>query len=188
MVNVGTKGKGHRQVKPLKLRSEINGDTLIIHIRPSRNDLKATRDFLSYTIDSLEAANRGKINIMDFLLANQGLQSPYANTVYSWEEKQTSASFPLPPDDIKQLKMGCDVRFPRVLLMEEDEDSSWTNDGRWTMDDGIVEDLQRNSHEATTVVAAGDIKGCRRGRHQGSSPQRQHRGGETKPEEEALLL
>jgi len=178
MVNVGTKGKGHRQVKPLKLRSEINGDTLIIHIRPSRNDLKATRDFLSYTIDSLQAAKRDKINIMDFLLANQGLQSPYANKVFSWEEKKTSASFPLPPDDIKQLKMGCDVRSPRVLLMEEDEDSSWIGDGRWTMDNGIV--------EATPVVAAGDIKSCHPWRHQGSSPQRQHRGGETKPEAQDL--
>jgi hypothetical protein len=170
MVTVGTKGKGHHQVEPLKLRSEIIKDTLIIHIRQSRNDLKATRDFLSYTIDSLNATKRDKINIMDFLLANQGLRR--GNKVFSWAEQKASAKFSLPPDDIdytshvrsveaheKQLKMGCDVRFPRVLLMEEDEDSSWTEDGRWTMDDGIVEDLQGNSHEPTMVVAAGDIKG-----------------------------
>ena len=81
MVNVGTKGKGHHQVEPLKLRSEIIKDTLIIYIRPSRNDLKATRDLLSYTIDSLDATKCDKINIIDYLLANRGLHR--GNEVFS---------------------------------------------------------------------------------------------------------
>ena len=40
------------QVTPLTLRSEVNGDCIIIQIGPNRNDLEATRDFLSHTLDN----------------------------------------------------------------------------------------------------------------------------------------
>ena len=120
-------------VTPLTLRSEVKGDCLIIQIGPNRNDLEATRDFLSHTLDSLAATKFNKNNLMDHLLATTSFRR--GDVVFSWAEKKISATFALPPDDIdyhshvqsmeareKKVRMGCDVRLARVLLMEDDED------------------------------------------------------------------
>ena len=55
------------QVTPLTHRSEVNGDCIIIQIGPNRNDLEATRDFLSHTLDSLAATKFNKSNVIDHL-------------------------------------------------------------------------------------------------------------------------
>ena len=153
----------------LALRSEVNGDCIIIQIGPNRNDLEATRDFLSHTLDSLAATKFNKNNLMDHLLATTSFRR--GDVVFSWAEKKISATFALPPDDIdyhshvqsmeareKKVRMGCDVRLARVLLME----------GRGWKD----EDLQGNSHEATSLDFSQEFRRQHRG--SGSLPMKSH--------------
>ena len=116
-------------VTPLTLRTEICGDCLTIQIGADRHNLEATRDFLSHTLDSLAATKFNKNNLMDHLLATTSFRR--GDVVFSWAENKISATFALPPDDIdyhshvqsmeareKKVRMGCDVRLARVLLME----------------------------------------------------------------------